>query len=170
MISVGIIALMGIALIFMVVRGQALQREIKLAQNSVKSQGRQVKSAQKQVAFMAHELQRIFLSRLEASNKRGLISQDAYQIAAFVLQRFEFVVMNCTEHGSTVEEAVNRALTNQTVTIEQVNEFIKAQPSETRVAWCQNTLDGFIAACRNISTGALNAQAADSANVEAAEA
>ncbi|MDM7859289.1 hypothetical protein QTP81_01555 [Alteromonas sp. ASW11-36] len=169
MVSAGIIAIMFIVLIYFVVRGQGLQRDVKLANNATKNQARRLKSAQQQVAFMAHELQRIFLSRLESLNKRGLLSQDDYQIAYFILNRFEFVLMNCTEHGSTVEEAVNRALMHQSVTIEQVNEFIKKQPSEVRVAWCQNTQDGFIAACRGISTGSLNSKAADSEAAAVAE-
>lgn len=161
MISAGIIAILFMILIYFVVRGQGLQREIKLANNASKSSGRKVKQTQKQLVFMAHELQQIFLSRLESVNKRGLLKQDDYQIAFFILNRFEFIVMNCAEHGNTVEEAVNKSLQNQAIKLEQINEFIKEQPSEIRVAWCQNKLDGFVAACRGISTASLNTKAAD---------
>lgn len=162
MISAGIIAFMLMIIIYFVIRSQGLQREIKLATNASKSSGRKLKQTQKQLVFMAHELQTIFLSRLESVNKRGLLKQDEYQIAYFILNRFEFVVMNCAEHGSTVEEAVSKSLQSQAVKIEQINEFIKEQPSEVRMAWCQNKLDGYVAACRGISTGSLNAKAADS--------
>ncbi|WP_100644112.1 hypothetical protein [Alteromonas facilis] len=168
MISAGIIAIMSIILVYFVVRGQGLQRELKLAQHGAKAKSRALKIGQKQIAFMAHELQQIFLSRLEALNKRALLSQDDYQIAFFILNRFEYVVMNCTEHGNTVEEAVTRSTENQPISLEKINEFIKKQPSEIRVAWCQNTVDGFIAACRGFSSGALKTQAADSEEAAAA--
>ena len=168
MISAGIIAIMFIVLIYFVVRGQGLQREVKLAQNSVKSSQRKAKLTQRQLAFTAAELQRIYASRLESLNKRGLISQDEYKIANVIIKHVEFVVMKCDEHGMTVEEAVTQAIKNQNLKIDQINEFIKAQPSDIRMAWCQNTVDGFIAACRGISTGSLNTQAAD-ADVAIAE-
>ena len=162
MISAGIIALLLMVIVYFFVRTQGYQREIKLANNASKSSNRALKLTQKQLVFMASELQRIFLSRLESQNKRALLKQEDYQIAFFILNRFDFIVMNCAEHGSTVEEAVNKSLQNQAVKLEQINEYIKAQPSEIRIAWCQNTLDGFIAACRGISAGALNNKAADS--------
>ena len=169
MVSAGIIAIMFIVLIYFVVRGQGLQREIKVAQNATKAQSRSAKNAQRQVAFMSHELQRIFLAQLDAANKRGLLSHDDYQIIYFILNRFEYVVMNCTEHGSTVEEAVNRALVNQSVTIEQINELIKKQPSEIRVAWCQNAMEGFIAACRGKSSAGVKTSNKESAEQAIAE-
>ena len=163
MISAGIIAIMFMVLIYAFMRAQALQKDVRMAQNSSKSSNRKLKMTQKQLVFMAHELQTIFLSRLESVNKRGLLKQEQYQIAFFILNRFEFVIMNCAEHGSTVEEAVNKSLQGQAVKIEQINEFIKEQPSDVRMAWCQNKLDGYVAACRGISTGSLNTKAADSA-------
>ncbi|WP_100657572.1 hypothetical protein [Alteromonas flava] len=168
MISAGIIAIMLIILIYFVVRGQGLQRELKLANHNAKAKAYALRIGQKQLAFMAHELQQIFINRLEALNKRGLIKQEDYEVASFIIKRFEFIVMNCTEHSRTVEEAVNRAVENQPVTIEKVNELIKKQPSEIRVAWCQNTVDGFIAACRGISSGALKTDASDSENAAVA--
>lgn len=161
MVYAGIIAIMFIVMFYFVVRVQGLQRSVRLANRATRNHARRIRAAQQQVSFMAHELQRIFLSRLESVNKRGLISQEDYQIGAFILNRFEYILMNCTEHGSTIEEAVNRAVFNQAVTIEHINEFIKKQPNEIRVAWCQNTQDGFVAACRGISSGSLNSQAAD---------
>ena len=163
MISVGIIAFLLIIAIYFAMRTQGLQREIKLATNASKSSNRRLKQTQQQLVFMAHELQSIFLSRLESVNKRGLLKQDDYQAAYFIINRFEFVVMNCTEHSRTVEEAVNKALQGQTMTIEKINAFIKEQPSEIRMAWCQNKLDGYVAACRGICTASLNTKAADSA-------
>ncbi|MBT0586735.1 hypothetical protein [Alteromonas oceanisediminis] len=161
MISAGIIAIMLIILIYFVVRGQSLQREIKLAQNNSKSSLRKVKLTQRQLAFTAAELQRIYAARLESLHKRGLMGQDDHKVASIIIKHVEFVVMKCNEHGMTVEEAVTLAIKNQNLKIDEVNEFIKAQPSDVRMAWCQNTVDGFIAACRSISIGSLNTQAAD---------
>jgi ABC-type anion transport system duplicated permease subunit len=161
MIEMGIIAIMFMVLIYSFVRKQALHREIKIAQNTSKSINRKLKLTQKQLVSISHELQAIFLARLESVNKRGLLKQEQYQIASFILNRFEFVVMNCVEHDSTLEEAVNRSLLGQAVKIEQINQFIKDQPNDIKVAWCQNKIDGYLAACRGISTGPLNLQAAD---------
>jgi hypothetical protein len=161
MISAGIIAIMLMVIIYFVVRSQGLQREIKQANNASKASSRALKLTQKQLVLMSSELQRIFLTRLENQNKRGLIGQDSYQIAFFILKHFDFVVMNCAEHGSTVEEAVNKALRNQAVKLENINEYIKVQPNDIRIAWCQNSLEGFIAACRGISAGVIKTEAAD---------
>jgi ABC-type anion transport system duplicated permease subunit len=169
MIEMGIIAIMFMVLIYSFVRKQALHREIKIAQNTSKSINRKLKLTQKQLVSISHELQAIFLARLESVNKRGLLKQEQYQIASFILNRFEFVVMNCVEHDSTLEEAVNRSLLGQAVKIEQINQFIKDQPNDIKVAWCQNKIDGYLAACRGISTGPLNLQAADQATAAKTE-
>lgn len=169
MIEVGIIAIMLMVLIYSFVRKQALHREIKIAQNTSKSINRKLKLTQKQLVSISHELQSIFLARLESVNKRGLLKQEQYQVASFILNRFEFVVMNCVEHDSTVKEAVNRSVLGQAVKIDQINQFIKEQPNDIKVAWCQNKLDGYLAACRGISTGPLNLQAADQATAAKTE-
>ena len=66
--------------------------------------------------------------------------------------------MQCCQHNETVEESVDKAPKDQAVTIEFASQFIARQPSEIRVPWCKNTVDGFIAACRNLVTDKVKTQ------------
>ena len=70
----------------------------------------------------------------------------------------EFVVLQCCEHKSTVEEAVKKSLQASHFEFENIREFIAKQPAEIRLPWCKNKLGGYIVACQNISQGKIQAK------------
>ena len=80
-------------------------------------------------------------------------------VIIFILENFQFIIVQCCQHNETVEVAVRKALKGQALTIEFVSQFIARQPSEVRVPWCKNTVDGFIAACRNLVADKVKTQA-----------
>lgn len=155
-----IIGFLVLALIYFVVRNQSLQREINQYKHSLKATDSQVRYATTTLASVSGELQKTFLSRLEANHKRGIVTGDDYHVLSFILNHVDFVIMQCLEHKRTVEEAINKALDSSDLSITQVNQYIAQQPSEIRVPWCKNSVNSFITACNNLSVGKLTTQAA----------
>lgn len=150
MVAFGVIGFLVLVLVFVVTRNQSTQRELKQLQHAHKIQQSQNKYSLGIVMTMSTHLQQTFQSKLAALSSHGLISQQDQDMASFVLENFQFIVVQCCQHNETVEVAVQKALKGQEFTIEQVSQFIARQPSEVRVPWCKNTIDGFIAACRNL--------------------
>ena len=108
--------------------------------------------------MLSGQLQKTYQARLEALQKHALIGGENADRATFVLSHVEFVIMRCCEHSDTIEEALGKALESSNYNMEQINEFIAAQPSEVRVPWCKNTIGGFIAACHNLTSEKLRLQ------------
>ncbi len=150
MVEFGVIGFLVLVLIFFVMRSQNAQRELKLVQSAHKSLQSQNKYSLGIVMAMATQLQNTFQAKLAAQNSSGLINHKDYEVASFVLENFQFVVVQCCQHNETVEVAVRKALKGQSITIEEISHFVSRQPAEIKVPWCKNTIEGFVVACRNL--------------------
>jgi hypothetical protein len=149
-IELGVIGFLVLALVFVVTRNQSTQRELKQIQFSHKTTQSQNKYSLGIVMTISSVLQNTFQGKLVALKGHGLIDHKDYDMANFVLENFQFIIVQCCQHNETVEVAVRKALKGQNFTIEEVSQFIARQPSEVRIPWCKNTVEGFVAACRNL--------------------
>ncbi|GGF75947.1 hypothetical protein [Alteromonas lipolytica] len=138
-------------LIFFGLKIQNLQKELVLSQNSLKTTTRRICDANSSMVILAQQIQSFLAERLDASHKRGLISVKNYEVLQPMFEKISAVAVYCMDKGMSVEEALNAALKDSEVTLEQIREIIKVQPSDLRVAWSKNTLDGFIIACKGLS-------------------
>lgn len=163
MIEFSVIGVLVLILIFFVVQSQSAQRELKQVQSAYKSLQSQNKYSLGIVMAMATQLQNTFQAQLASQHSSGLINQKDYDIAHFVLENFQFVVVQCCQYNETVEVAVKKALKGQNLTIEEISHFVARQPTEIKVPWCKNTIEGFVIACRNLvaGRGKVNAPRAD---------
>jgi hypothetical protein len=150
MVLFGIISLMVLVIIFVVTQNQGIQREFKQVQRAHKLLQSQNKYSLGIVMSMSSQLQYSHQTKLSELKSHGLISQQDHIIVNFILENFQFIIVQCCQYNETVEVAVRKALKGQELTIENISQFIARQPSEVRVPWCKNSVDGFIAACRNL--------------------
>jgi hypothetical protein len=148
-IEIGVIGFLILVLVFVVTRNQNAQSELKKSQHAHKLLLTQNKYSLGIVMTLSSVLQNTFQVKLAALKNHGLINQQDYDMANFILDNFQFVLVQCCQHNETVEVAVRKALKGQDFSIEEVGQFIARQPSEVRVPWCKNTVEGFVAACRN---------------------
>ncbi len=146
-----IIAILVIMLIFFVLRGQTMQRELALTRQTAKSNAKKVNYAYTSLVVVTNNLQQIFVSRVEKAHQRGLISEDQYGVLSILANQYSRIVMDCCEKDATVEEALKKSLSKTAVSMEDVKEVVKVFPSEVRLAWSKNTPDGLTAAMNNIS-------------------
>ena len=151
-VTFSVIGFLVLGLIYFVVRNQALQRELNQIKYALKALDSQSKFSLNALVMLSGHMQRSYLSKLEGLQKSALISNEDYELANFIMQQVEMVIMQCCEHNATVEEAINKAVSASPYNIEQINQFISKQPSEVRIAWCKNTVGGFIAACHQMTT------------------
>lgn len=150
-----VIGILVLALIFLVLRSQNMQKELALTRNTVKSNSKKITYAFHNLVLMSKELQKVYATRVDSAHKKGLLSGAEHGILSLIMHNFSQIVMDCCEKGDTVEEALSKALKDGDITMEHVRELIKEKPSEIRVAWCKNTVDGFMAACQGLSQSAL---------------
>lgn len=146
-----IIAILVIMLIFFVLRGQNMQRELALTRQTAKSNAKKVNYAYTSLVVVTNNLQQIFVSRVEKAHQRALISEDHYGVLSILASLYSRIVMDCCEKEATVEEALKKSLKKTPFTIEEVKDVVKLFPSEVRMAWSKNTPDGFTAAMNHIS-------------------
>ena len=158
MVAFGVIGFLVLILIYFVVRNQSLQTELNQIKHALRSMDAQSKFSLNALVMLSGQMQRNYLARLNNLQKHALINNDDFEIASFILNQVEMVIMQCCEHKSTVEEAINKAVDNSTYNIEQINQFIAKQPSEIRVSWCKNTVGGFISACHNLTSDKIAAK------------
>jgi hypothetical protein len=150
MVAFGVIGCLILVLVFVVTRNQGMQREFKQVQRAHKVLQSQNKYSLAIVMTMSTQLQYAFQTKLAALKSHGLINHQDYDTANFILENFQFIIAQCCQHSETVEVAVSKALKGQALTSENISQFVTRQPSEIRVPWCKNTVDGFVAACSNL--------------------
>lgn len=152
MVTFGVIGFLVLILIYFVLRSQNLQKELRQFQHQLKTTDSQSKFTLQSMGVISKELQKSYISRLAASKRSALISEEDFELANGILNRFDYVVMQCCERNATIEEAVNNSLEGGSHDIEQIKQFIAKQPKEIKVPWCQNSIAGYITACHNISS------------------
>lgn len=161
MVAFGVIGFLVLVLAYFVVKNQSLQKELNQIKYALKAVDAQSKYSLGALVMMSGQMQRNYLSRLADLQKHALISQDDYAVASFILNQVEFVVMQCCEHKSTIEEAIHKALETSEFGIEQINQYIAKQPSDIRVPWCKNTIGGFLSACHNLTANKKRSKSPD---------
>jgi Glu-tRNA(Gln) amidotransferase subunit E-like FAD-binding protein len=147
--------------IYFFMRAQMLQKDLFRYKQILRSSDNQTKFVLRTLVSVSGELQKTYVSRLNAANKHGLLSATDFEVASFILSNVEHVIMQCCEHKTTVEEAVIRALRISRYSMDDVSQFIARQPTEIKVSWSRNRIAGFIIACHNISMGRMNTTSAD---------
>ena len=150
MVAFGIIGLLVLMLVFVITRNQSTQREFKQLRHAHEVLQSQNKYSLGIVIAMSTQLQHAFQTKLATLKQHGLISNKDHDVANFILVNFQFIIVQCCQHNETFEVSVGKALKGQELKIEDISQFIARQPSEVRVPWCTNTVDGFVSACRNL--------------------
>lgn len=143
-------------LVYFVVKNQALQKDLREFRYLARTAEKKSKFTLSTLDSLSGQIEKILLSQLESAYKRGLAKGDDYDKAKTIFSSFEAVVMQCCEHGLTVEEALRKTLAAQEVSLEDVNQFISKQPSEVRMAWAKNSVGSFVMACANLNNHLMN--------------
>ncbi|MEO9947555.1 MAG: hypothetical protein ABJH28_18425 [Paraglaciecola sp.] len=152
MVAFGVIGFLILLLVFIVTRNQSIQQEVKQTQQAHKTLQLQNKHSLGVVNTMSSQLQQSLQIKLTALQSHGLIKQADFEIVQFIIENFKYVILQCTQDGETVEIAIAKALKGNNLTIEDIRQFIAKQQSETRIPWCQNTVEGFVIACQNLTS------------------
>ncbi|BDX04520.1 hypothetical protein [Planctobacterium marinum] len=148
--AVSIIMFMVMILIYFVVKNQTMAKELREFRHLARSAENRSRFALTTVDSLAAQIQKMLTSQLESAHKRGLIKGEPYEHTSAIFKGFETVVMQCCEHGATVEEALKRALASEGKSLDDVRKFISEMPSEVRVPWVKNNVGSFVIACTNI--------------------
>ncbi|HBY38045.1 MAG TPA: hypothetical protein DEH24_01435 [Alteromonas sp.] len=156
------IAALVLLLVYFVMRVQSLQKELVLSQSNLKASNRRISDSTSGMVMLAKQIQHFLVERLESSHKRGLIDTGAFEVFQFVFHNISTIAVLCMDKGMTVEEALKSVLQESEITMESIREKVKLQPSEIRVAWSQNTLEGFVVACKGISFPVTKTESASS--------
>lgn len=138
-------------LIFLGLKLQNLQKQLVLSQSSLKTTARRMSDANSSMVTLSKQIQGFLTERLDASQKRGLVSAKTYEVIQPMFGKISTIALYCMEKGMSVEEALTAVLQGSEVSLEEIKEVIKVQPSDVRMAWSKNTLDGFILACKGLS-------------------
>lgn len=147
----GVIGLLVLLLIYFSLHMQNMQRELSLARASAKQNNNKATHAYKNLLQVTDALQRNYLYRIDRALKSQLITQQQHDVLKPLLINFSTIVMDCCEKGATIEEALNQILTYTEISLKDIHKVIKEMPSPIRIAWSQNTMDGFIKACELIT-------------------
>jgi len=150
MVAFGVICFLVLLLIFVAMRSQNSLHELIQLKHAHKILQSQNKYSLGIVMAMSTQLQHAFQTKLAMQKSHGLTDHKDHDISNFILENFQFIIVQCSQHNETVEVAIRKALKGQELKIEDISQFIARQPSEVKVPWCKNSVDGFIAACRNL--------------------
>lgn len=151
MVAFGVIGLLVLFLIYFVLRAQNLQKELALLRNTNKQTNSKVTYAYRNLVLVTDALEKNFSARMESAFKSKLISQAQYDTLFPLMQNFSGIVMHCCEKGYSLEESLNKVLSNEDISLEEIKEVVKDLPSSIRMVWAKNTADGFIAFCQQLT-------------------
>lgn len=156
-----VLAFVLLFLLYFAIRSQKLERELKANRQTLKANSKQLRSSMKALLVLADEMQQVYMHRFNSAYHKGLLSQDNHIVGSVLLANLAFVIIQCCEYRNTVEQAVTKAISSAGLPIGQVNNFIALQPNKVKLAWSQNSLDGFLQACRLISISELEPHVTD---------
>lgn len=148
-----VIALLTIAVVFLIFKLQTLGKELALTRQSAKASSKKINYAFYNLVLMSKELQNALNEQVELSNRKGIFSASDYPVISAIAHNFSQIVMDCCEKGDTVEEALRKVCSANEIDFEQIKEIAKKQPSDVRMAWSKNTVDGFVVAINRIARG-----------------
>ncbi|XOV80082.1 MAG: hypothetical protein ACFHVJ_03790 [Aestuariibacter sp.] len=154
--SVSIILFTVLLLVYFVVKNQAMQRELREFKYQARSAQKTARFTLTTIDSLAQQVQKILLAQLDSAHKRGLVKGDDHAKIKAIFNGFESVIMSCCEHGSTVDEAINRALKSSEFDADAIKQFISGMPSEVRLAWVKNQVGSYVVACTNINNVIMN--------------
>jgi len=153
---ISIFMFMVMVLIYFVVKNQTMSKELREYRHLARNAENKSKFALTTVDSLAGQIQKILVAQLESAQKRGLVKGEQYEKASAVFKCFEDVVMQCCEHGATVEEALKRGLANSEFSLDEIKKLISEMPSDVRTAWMKNNVASFVLACNNINNHFMN--------------
>lgn len=151
MFAYSIVGILVLLLIYFVVRGQGVQRELAVTRNGMRVNAKKAHLAATNLLLVSNELQRVYLGRVETAQRKGVISTGNYTVLSILMRNFSRIIMDCSEKGATVEEALTHALNTEDISLDDVKEYIKTCPSEVRMPWVKNTPSGFVSACNSLT-------------------
>ncbi len=151
-VAFSVIGLLVLTLIYFVLRAQNLQKELALLRHSNKQTNNKVTYAYRNLVMVTDALEKNFTARVESAFKSRLIDQAQYNALHTLMRNFSTIVMTCCEKGFSFEESLNKVLTYEEITLEEIKEVVKGLPSNVRMVWSKNTSDGFIAFCQAATT------------------
>ncbi len=164
-----VIAGLVILVTFLIVRGQNMQRELALTRHSAKTNASKVRYAFTSLVVVTNNLQQIFISRVERAHQKKLINEEEYAAACALANQYSRIMMDCCEKGATVEEAVKKSMQPYQISMLDLKNLIKNQPSDVRLSWTKNTPDAFTTAMNNM-TNNLNGEHKNSEEDQDSEA
>lgn len=150
MITLGLIGLWILTIMFFVWRGQNMQRELSQVKFALKTLQSQTKFSLDSNMLIAKQLQHSYKLKLENLRRNGLLHSDELLIMQFFIDNVVFVVSQCCEHGATLEESLEQALDGIPLDMSKVQQFMGQQSAEVLAPWSKKTLEGFLAACKNL--------------------
>lgn len=124
---------------------------MKMYKHQSKTSSNQAKGALITLDNLALEIQKILLGKLDAAQKRKLVSGTDHEAVKAIFSNIERIVMSCSEHGLTVGEATKKVFANSSPGMEEIKLFISNQPNEVKLPWSRNDVSGFITTCTNIA-------------------
>jgi hypothetical protein len=151
-VAFSVIGLLILLLIYFVLRAQNQQKELALLRHSNKQSNNKVNYAYRNLVLVNELLEKNLVLRIESAFKSRLIDQTQYNVLHMLMRNFSNIVMGCCEKGLSFEESLNKALSYEELTLEDVKEVVKDLPSNVRMAWSKNTSDGFIAFCHAVTS------------------
>ncbi|MFT2089354.1 hypothetical protein [Paraglaciecola sp. 2405UD69-4] len=150
-IAFGVIVFLVLVLAYVVNRNQGIQRAVKQAQSAHKSLTSQNKHTTNIMLIVTTQLQHSLQTQLHSLKKHALINQADFNVVSGLIENFRTIIMSCSQGSETIETALQKALQESDLSMDSIREFIVRQPSEVRLPWSQNSIEGFVAACQNMT-------------------
>lgn len=150
-IAFSIVAILILVVIYYVIQNQALANELIKQKNINKQLGKNAKAALSGLSITCIELQKLYLARIADSKRHGLLTEENYNHAFFVISKLGFVIMRAIEMDISIERALQQACSASPYKSSEIKKFISQQPNEVRMAWSQNTVVGYMSAISRLS-------------------
>lgn len=150
-IAFTIAAILILVVIFYVIQNQTLTAELAKQRNINKQLGKNAKAALSGLSVTCIELQKTYLSRIDDTKRHGLISEENYNHAYFVISKLGFVIMRAIEMNISIDHALQQACNASPYKTSEIKKFVADQPNEVRMAWSQNTVMGYMTAINRLS-------------------
>lgn len=133
-----IITTLVLALVFSLVKYQALQRQLFLAQSSIKNSNRKLEELQISATTFAVALQTLLSHRVNIGQRKASIGQNDIEIVKTLVQILPEVTRLVNENNENLETALQSLLKDSKPNYQEIQNFMQKQGSDVKLAWMKN--------------------------------
>jgi hypothetical protein len=139
MMAFFIVSILVLSLIFSLVKYQALQRELFIAQSGVKTASRKLDEISSGSMSLALAVQSLLSHRVNIAQRKATMSQADIEVVKTLVQVLPETFKQLYDNNDNLEAALKSSLKEAKPGFQDIQNFMQKQSSDIKLMWMKNS-------------------------------